>query len=174
MKGELADEYATLCKDLWSGTHSVVAPREFKGALERFAPAFSGYQQHDAQELLSFLLDGLHEDLNRVKKKPYRERPETQDQGEQNFAQDLWIYHLERNNSVIVDWFQGQLKSTLVCPKCNKTSVTFDPVMYLSLPLPINSNRTVFVTLFAIDQPKPIRYLHILVQHVYTLDTVVM
>lgn len=39
----------------------------------RFAPQFSGYQQQDCQELMAFLLDGLHEDLNRVKKKPYIE-----------------------------------------------------------------------------------------------------
>lgn len=37
----------------------------------RFAPQFSGYQQHNSQEFLVFLLDGLHEDLNLVKKKPY-------------------------------------------------------------------------------------------------------
>lgn len=41
--------------------------------MGRFAPQFSGYQQQDSQELLAFLLDGLHEDLNRVKKKPYLE-----------------------------------------------------------------------------------------------------
>lgn len=38
-----------------------------------FASRFLGYQQHDSQELLSFLLDGLHEDLNRVKNKEYIE-----------------------------------------------------------------------------------------------------
>lgn len=38
-----------------------------------FASQFLGYQQHDSQELLSFLLDGLHEDLNRVKNKEYIE-----------------------------------------------------------------------------------------------------
>ena len=37
----------------------------------RFAPQFSGYQQQDSHELLAFLLDGLHEDLNLVLKKPY-------------------------------------------------------------------------------------------------------
>ena len=42
----------------------------------RFAPRFSGYQQQDSQELLAFLLDGLHEDLNRVKQKPYIEIPD--------------------------------------------------------------------------------------------------
>lgn len=30
-----------------------------------------GYAQHDSQELLAFLLDGLHEDLNLVREKPY-------------------------------------------------------------------------------------------------------
>ena len=30
-----------------------------------------GYAQHDSQELLAFLLDGLHEDLNLVIEKPY-------------------------------------------------------------------------------------------------------
>lgn len=39
----------------------------------RFAPQFSGFQQQDSQELLAFLLDGLHEDLNRIIKKPYIE-----------------------------------------------------------------------------------------------------
>ncbi len=42
-------------------------------AVGRFAPQFSGYQQQDSQELMAFLLDGLHEDLNRIKKKPYVE-----------------------------------------------------------------------------------------------------
>lgn len=34
---------------------------------------FNDFEQHDCQELLSFLLDGLHEDLNRVHLKPYVE-----------------------------------------------------------------------------------------------------
>ena len=36
----------------------------------QFASRFMGYAQHDAQEFLRFLLDGLHEDLNRVKEMP--------------------------------------------------------------------------------------------------------
>lgn len=34
---------------------------------------FSGYSQHDSSELINYLLDGLHEDLNRVIDKPYTE-----------------------------------------------------------------------------------------------------
>ena len=36
---------------------------------------FYGYNQNDSQELISTLLDALHEDQNRVKNKPYIETP---------------------------------------------------------------------------------------------------
>ncbi len=55
------------------GGVSVVTPRGFKYQLASFAPQFAGYSQQDSQELLAFLLDGLHEDLNRIRKKPYIE-----------------------------------------------------------------------------------------------------
>lgn len=104
---------------------SSYAPREFKQTLGRFAPAFSGYQQHDTQEFLGFLLDGLHEDLNRVIKKPYVEKPEWPETGggpemEAKLAQETWEGYMKRNDSIIVDLFQGMYKSTLVCPECSK------------------------------------------------------
>ena len=46
--------------------------------------------------------------------------------------------HLSRNNSIVVDEFQGLLRSVLVCPICNTESTTFDPFTSISLPLPIN------------------------------------
>lgn len=41
---------------------------------------------------------------------------------------------------------QGQYRSTLVCPVCKKVSITFDPFMYLSLPLPSTSMRSMTLT----------------------------
>ena len=55
------------------GETASVSPSNFKYKLGRFAPQFQGYGQQDSQELLAFLLDGLHEDLNRIKRKPYVE-----------------------------------------------------------------------------------------------------
>ena len=73
MKGKLAERYAALIKAIWSGKYNSVAPRDFKSTVGDYAPRFHGYAQQDSSELLSFLLDGLHEDLNRIIKKPYRE-----------------------------------------------------------------------------------------------------
>ena len=56
---------------MWSGNYTVVSPVLFKSIIGEFAPQFSGYSQQDSQELMNFLLDGLHEDCNKVINKPY-------------------------------------------------------------------------------------------------------
>ncbi|KIK61734.1 hypothetical protein GYMLUDRAFT_243413 [Collybiopsis luxurians FD-317 M1] len=186
------------------------SPREFKSQLSRFAPQFSGYQQHDSQELVAFLLDGLHEDLNRVLKKPYVEKPDwfgarppvsppfrnrrtagadgqeedkeeykrakeeyeakvreaylhehewdeelEEDKEMLRFARESWEGYKRRNDSVIVDLCQGQYRSTLVCPECGKVSITFDPFMYLTLPLPIQKKWRNVVYYVPWDSAKP-------------------
>ncbi|KAK8512013.1 hypothetical protein V6N12_074697 [Hibiscus sabdariffa] len=148
MHGELAIAFGELLRKLCSAGRTAIAPRVFKGKLSRFAPQFSGYNQHDSQELLAFLLDGLHEDLNRVKQKPYIEMKDSDGRPDEEVSVECWRNHKARNDSVIVDVFQGQYKSTLVCPVCSKISITFDPFMYLSLPLPSTITRTMTVTMF--------------------------
>ncbi|XP_054693851.1 ubiquitin carboxyl-terminal hydrolase 4 isoform X2 [Grus americana] len=159
MSGEIAEAYAELIKQIWSGRQSHVAPRTFKTQVGRFAPQFSGYQQQDSQELLAFLLDGLHEDLNRVKKKPYLELKDANGRPDSEVAKEAWENHRLRNDSIIVDIFHGLFKSTLVCPKCSKVSVTFDPFCYLTLPLPLRRDRLMEVTLvYADPQHRPVQY----------------
>ncbi|KAJ4975516.1 hypothetical protein NE237_000622 [Protea cynaroides] len=151
MVGELALAFGELLRKLWAPGRTPIAPRPFKAKLARFAPQFSGYNQHDSQELLAFLLDGLHEDLNRVKHKPYKNSRDADDRPDEEVADEYWANHIARNDSIIVDVCQGQYKSTLVCPVCGKVSVTFDPFMYLSLPLQFTVTRTMTVTVFTCD-----------------------
>ncbi|XP_071068165.1 ubiquitin carboxyl-terminal hydrolase 4 isoform X6 [Dasypus novemcinctus] len=159
MKGEIAEAYAELIKQMWSGRDAYVAPRLFKTQVGRFAPQFSGYQQQDSQELLAFLLDGLHEDLNRVKKKPYLELKDANGRPDVVVAKEAWENHRLRNDSVIVDTFHGLFKSTLVCPECAKVSVTFDPFCYLTLPLPLKKDRIMEVFLVPADpRCRPTQY----------------
>ncbi len=144
MHGRVASAFGKLIKDIWDanasgssnsfyGHGNAVVPREFKATIGRFAPSFAGYGQQDSQELLAFLLDGLHEDLNRIYKKPYIEKPDWKDGGTDEdlalMGKDCWEGYQKRNDSIIVDLFQGQLKSTLVCPDCQKVST----LLYSSL-----------------------------------------
>lgn len=103
---------------------------------------FSGYGQQDSQEFMSFLVDALHEDLNRIHKKPYIENPESDDKtvGDPEAIRELGERfrenHRARNDSIAMDLFNGFYKNTMVCPECDKVSVTFDPFSLLTLQLP--------------------------------------
>ena len=62
------------------------------------------------QELLTSLLDGLHEDLNRVKQKPYIENPDSNGRPDAELAEEAWRNYKARNDSFIADHFQVNLE----------------------------------------------------------------
>ncbi|KAJ2156060.1 hypothetical protein GGF46_005435 [Coemansia sp. RSA 552] len=143
MKGAVALAYGRLVKAMWEAGRGAYAPRMFKQTIAQWAPQFRGYNQQDAPEFLAFLLDGLHEDLNRIVHKPYIEVPDADGRPDAEVANEQWDIYKRRNDSVVVDLFQGQYRSTLVCPVCSNVSVTFDPFMYLTLPLPVQRQKWV-------------------------------
>lgn len=81
-------------------------------------------------------MDGIHEDLNRVKKKPYVEGKDYDGRSDFVVAKESWLNHLARNQSIVVDLMHGQYKSTLKCPTCQQFSITFDPYLMVQLGIP--------------------------------------
>ncbi|KIJ55284.1 hypothetical protein M422DRAFT_23895 [Sphaerobolus stellatus SS14] len=140
-KGNMARAFATLLHQLWHGDVNYLAPYDFRKHTCLVAPQFGGTEQHDSQEFLSVLLDTLHEDLNRVLKKPVIDTtPEREAQLEvlpqQIASEQEWKIYRMRNDSIIVDYFQGQFRNRLQCQTCHHTSTTYNAFMYLSLPIP--------------------------------------
>lgn len=148
-KGVLASAYAGLLQEMWLGSAGSVAPMGVKRAIGTFNKQFSGFAQHDAQELLTFMLDGLHEDVNLVKKKEYVETEEAGDLSHAVASARAWEKHQLRNRSAVVDLMHGQYRSTVVCPTegCGRVSVTFDPFQVVTLQLPAQSVRNMKVFL---------------------------
>jgi ubiquitin carboxyl-terminal hydrolase 4/11/15 len=128
---------------MWYDSDDSISPSVLKKAIGKFQPMFVGYEQHDSGELISYLLDGLHEDLNRIKNKPYTESKDYDGRPDAVLAKESWELFLLRNKSVVVDLMYGQYKSRLDCPKCTKVSVTFDPFLMVPLPIPQNSTKTI-------------------------------
>eukprot|EP00916_Digyalum_oweni_P012092 GHVL01019983.1.p1 GENE.GHVL01019983.1~~GHVL01019983.1.p1 ORF type:complete len:418 (-),score=86.81 GHVL01019983.1:231-1484(-) len=155
--GRLMTAFARLTTLIWKKIPKTVsAPRmrEIRQAVIKISPQFDGYDQQDAQEFLAFLMDGLHEDINRVKQKIYFTEPDTDKNTVEKskvrlerLAAESWQRHLLRNKSRLVDLFQGQLMSTVTCLTCKFYSLKFDPVMYLSLPVVRNDNQKPVKTL---------------------------
>uniref|UniRef100_A0A8B9DVB6 Ubiquitin carboxyl-terminal hydrolase 8 n=1 Tax=Anser cygnoides TaxID=8845 RepID=A0A8B9DVB6_ANSCY len=141
-KGEVAEEFGVIMKALWTGQYKYISPKDFKITIGKINDQFAGYSQQDSQELLLFLMDGLHEDLNKAdNRKRYKE--ENNDHLDDLRAAELaWQKHKQLNESIIVALFQGQFKSTVQCLTCHKKSRTFEAFMYLSLPLASTSKCT--------------------------------
>lgn len=144
--GEVANAYGALLKKMYGENVSSFSPNNFKTVIGRYGPNFSGYGQQDSQEFLLFLLDGLAEDLSRIQKKPYIEKPDSTDEMVHDhaalkaFADKNWEIYKARNDSVITDLFSGMYKSTVTCPVCGKVSIIFDPFNSLTLQLPVENN----------------------------------
>ncbi|XP_034723884.1 ubiquitin carboxyl-terminal hydrolase 32 isoform X4 [Etheostoma cragini] len=158
MRGHMAKCYGDLVMELWSGTQKNVAPLKLRWTIAKYAPRFNGFQQQDSQELLAFLLDGLHEDLNRVHEKPYVELKDSDGRPDWEVASEAWENHLRRNRSIVVDLFHGQLRSQVKCKTCGHISARFDPFNFLSLPLPMDSSMHLEITVIKLDGSTPVRY----------------
>eukprot|EP00842_Homolaphlyctis_polyrhiza_P006455 jgi/Hompol1/6810/HPOL_005103-RA len=142
-KGRMAESFAQLIQAIWKSQDTVVVPSEFKETVNDLHPSFAGNEQHDSQEFLAALLDSLHEDFNIARQGPDpKPKPQqlieadTEGIPDNALLEREWELYKKRNWSIIVDMFQGILKSSLRCLVCGKTSTTFNPFMYLSLPIP--------------------------------------
>jgi Ca2+-binding EF-hand superfamily protein len=134
--------YTQLMRSMWSpeaastGLCDTGVLQDFKRTIGKFNDQFAGYNQQDVSEFLAFLIDGLHEEMNEIKIKPYVEL-DTDGKPNAELAQLAWDYHLSRERSVIGDAFSGQLMSTLRCSVCGNVSTSFDPFSTLPIELPL-------------------------------------
>lgn len=158
MRGHMAKCYGDLIQELWSGAQKSIAPLKLRWTIAKYAPRFDGFQQQDSQELLAFLLDGLHEDLNRVHDKPYVELKDSDGRPDWEVASEAWENHLRRNRSIVVDLFHGQLRSQVKCKTCGHVSARFDPFNFLSLPLPMDNSMHLEIIVIKLDGSTPVRY----------------
>lgn len=160
--GDVALAFAELVRRVYLDKSSTYAPRQFKSIVGEYGPQFAGYGQQDSQEFLAYLLDSLHEDLNRILQKPATTKPELDPERAGDplevarVAVESWDVHRLRNDSPILDLFTGMYKSTVVCPVSQQASITFDPFSDLTLPLPVDdswSKDFIFVPYDTSQQP---------------------
>ena len=149
--GNIASRYYNLLTEMWIGNGKRTNPEVFVNAFKKLKTQFAGSRQQDAQEFLSVLLDQLHEDLNRITDKPYIELLEKQpNEDDLTASKRWWDLHKKREDSIIIDLFNGQFKSETICQECGKSSITYDPFLSLCVPFPkrkINYSFKIFMEL---------------------------
>lgn len=112
--------------------------------------------------MITFVLDGIHEDLNKVKKKPYISAKDYDGRPDFIIAKERWENHIARNQSIIVDLMHGQYKTEIRCNKCDNMDITFDPFLMLPLSIPYLINKRGSLTLIDLldhaKKPEQLQY----------------
>lgn len=130
----VASAFANLLEQLWESNSSYASASSLKSKMERIAPQFSGYRQHDSQEFCLFVLNGIHDDLNKCNRSAHKyvKLDSLPFEGQ---ALKSWEEYCKRDYSHLVETFVGQIVSTLTCSVCSEVSTVFEYFWDLSVPL---------------------------------------
>lgn len=137
-----------------SSFESSFRPLAIKTVMAKNAPQFIGNQQHDAQEFLVYFLDALHEELNEVKTKIYKEIDDSKCIKDEEKARLWWDNYEALNRSCVKNIFVGQIRSRVKCSQCSNISVVFDPFWNLSVPIPNEQSCSLAQCLGAFIEPE--------------------
>ena len=149
-KGALIQEFTNLLKERWVQEKKEIIPKKFKEICGEYNDNFRGFEQQDAHDFYTFLLDSLHEDTN-LKSNfiKVEENEEITDQiTENDLANEYWANNVRNNASYFYALFMGQLKSTLTCSQCNKSKIKYEPFSSLELPIPEAKKIILEITLY--------------------------
>ena len=90
---------------------------------------------NNIHEILLYLLNGLHKELNRYVNIENNDEKKSEDN-------DLNSYQI-KDNSIITDLFQGIYQSSLSCSKCGNVSMVYDFFKNIILPIPKKNNNLI-------------------------------
>ena len=136
--GELINEFINLLKEKFIKNKKTITPKKFKEICGVYNSTFKGYDQQDAHDFYTFLVDNLHEETNiksMSKKYDMKEESDTIDTTEIELSNEYWANSIRQNASYIYDLFFGQMKSTLTCNECNKIKIKYENFSCVELPI---------------------------------------
>ena len=137
--GELITEFIDLLKEKYIKNKKTITPKKFKEICGNYNSTFKGYDQQDAHDFYTFLVDNLHEETNikssSNKKYEMKEESDTIDTTESDLSNEYWANSIRENASYIYDLFFGQMKSKLTCNECNKIKLKYENFSAVELPI---------------------------------------
>ncbi|KAJ8398276.1 hypothetical protein AAFF_G00428460 [Aldrovandia affinis] len=131
----VAGPFLRLVEEVWLAGRDSWCPSEMKGVVCALHPQFDNSCQQDAQELLLFLLNGLHDDLKKKEDGPLeREREKKREP----------VCSPERGTSpgppgeasIVTRLFEGRLSYVTLCMQCSHQVQQSQVFTMLSLPVP--------------------------------------
>ena len=147
-KNILLKSFLSLLVQKWLGNKKSLNPLRFKTICGEYNNTFKEYEQQDAYDFYTFLLDILHEETNIKINQQKIANLENSDIPEKYLGDEYWANFVRNNASFFYALFMGQLQSKLICSKCKKEKIKFEPFNALNLPIPEDDKIIIKINLF--------------------------
>ena len=144
----LLTSFLSLLIQKWLGKKKTLNPLSFKEICGEYNNSFKEYEQQDAYDFYTFLLDILHEESNIKNNQQKLINLDDNDISEEDLGNEYWSNFVRNNASFFYALFMGQLQSKLICSKCKKQKIKFEPFNALNLPIPENDKIIIKICLF--------------------------
>lgn len=141
-KGVLPELYANLIRSVWKGDVEAIRPSTLRSFCARLNSEWGIDRQQDAKEFFDFLVDCLHEDLNKNwSKTPLKALTAEQEATRERMPKPIvcrteWGRYTHREQSYLTQLFGGQHASRLRCTTCHFTSTTYEAFYSISVEIP--------------------------------------
>ena len=137
----LIKEWKRLLTGIWD-SNCTIAPQTFIKTIHQLSQAkqrtFIGYGQNDAQELLEFMIEMMHESLSKKVTVNISGKPKNPIDYLALEAAKSWKNYFKDSYSIYVELFYGQFISQIKCSEedCDDISYTYEPFCCCTLPIP--------------------------------------
>ena len=129
----MSNEYYNVVKNLWdkNNTNRSFSPYSFKEKLGQENPLFLGIQANDSKDLINFLLERIHLELNEPRKDQNNNMKKSyvinqNDQLNESKMLNLFINEFKsKYNSIISNLFYGMIETKSKCMKCQNIKYNF-------------------------------------------------
>ena len=135
----MSNEYYKVVKNLWdiNNSHRSFSPLSFKEKLGQENPLFKGIQADNSKDLIIFLLERFHLELNEPKNNMMKEYVfNYNDQFNEDKMLNIFINEFKmKYNSIISNLFYGIFEIKIQCQKCKNFIYNFQEYSFLDFPL---------------------------------------
>jgi len=137
-KKKLSNEYNTVVRNLWDRKNNgkAFSPDSFKNTLSQMNPLFAGIAANDSKDLINFILETLHNELNKPTGKINNYMITPNDQKDEIKMFNIFREEMKSNfKSPISDLFYGVLETRTNCLNCQSIKYNFQIYSFIEFPL---------------------------------------
>ena len=137
----MSNEYYKVIKHLWdvNSNQKSYSPNSFKEVLSKENPLFAGVQANDSKDLINFLIERLHQELNVINPNKTDSSNDNSNQFDQTNELSMLKIFIEdfhqKFNSPISNLFYGILETKSRCQGCSVIKFNFQIYSFLEFPL---------------------------------------